>query len=330
MNTGETNWTLGAIARRFALDLHGEDRPVSGVCGLDDDESDRLSFVGSENLLDVAAASSIPAFVTPRGMPVPGKTSLFAEDPELSIAAIAELFVAEPAHQDEDVHPAAVVAADAEIGPGCRIGARAVIGAGCAIGPGSRIHAGTVVHDRVRIGRDCVLHSNVVVREDCRLGDRVIVQPGAVIGGDGYGYVTRGHRHRKIPQLGGVDIGDDVEIGANTTIDRGRFSATRIGRGTKIDNLVMIGHNCRIGEDCLIVSQVGISGSTEVGDRVVLAGQVGVGGHLSIAADVTVLGMGMVAGDIREPGVYAGHPVRPAALWRRAVARFYREARRRH
>ena len=330
MDSGETTWTLGAIAQRFALELHGEDRPISGVCGLTDDEPGRLSYLRSGELLDAAAASSIPAFVTPRGMAVPGKTSLFADDPELSIAAIAELFVREPACQDEDIHPGAVVAADARIGPGCHIGPRAVIGTGCAIGPGCRIHAGAVIHDRVRIGRDCVLHANVVVREDCHLGDRVIVQPGAVIGGDGYGYVTRGHRHRKIPQLGGVDIGDDVEIGANTTIDRGRFSATRIGRGTKVDNLVMIGHNCRIGEDCLIVSQVGISGSTEIGDRVVLAGQVGVGGHLSIAADVTVLGMGMVAGDIREAGIYAGHPVRPAALWRRAVARFYREARRRH
>ena len=143
------------------------------------------------------------------------------------------------------------------------------------------------------------------------------------IGGDGYGYVEHEGEHVKIPQLGRVVLEDHVEVGANSTIDRARFSDTRIGRGTKIDNLVMVAHNVVTGEHCLLVSQVGVSGSTKLGNRVVLAGQVGTVGHVEIADDVTVLGKGGVTKDIREAGIYAGMPLKPARLWRRAMARLY-------
>ena len=143
------------------------------------------------------------------------------------------------------------------------------------------------------------------------------------IGAAGYGYALHEGRHVKIPQLGRVVLEDDVEVGANSTIDRARFHETRVGRGTKLDNLVMLAHNVVTGEDCLLVSQVGVSGSTRLGDRVVLAGQVGTVGHVTVTDDVTVLGKGGITKDIREPGVYAGMPLKPARLWRRAMARLY-------
>jgi len=329
MGASAPTFTLGDLAERFGFELDGpRDLLISGVCGLSDNRPSALSFLTSERLLGDAAASTIPAFLTRSDLKIPAKANLICADPELAITQVAALFVGEPAVQTDLVHPTAIVAADVELGEGCRIGPGAVIGAGVRIGPRTRVHAGAILYDRVQVGADSTLHANVVLREDTVLGDRVLLHPGVVIGGDGYGFIQREGKHLKIPQVGHVEIGDDVEIGANSTVDRGRFSATRIGRGTKIDNLVQIGHNCQIGEGCLIVAQVGIGGSTHVGDGVVLAGQVGVAGHLELVSGVTVLGMGMVTGSLREPGVYAGQPVRPARLWRRAVARFYRDLKR--
>ena len=161
------------------------------------------------------------------------------------------------------------------------------------------------------------------MREDSVLGDRVILQPGVSIGGDGFGFVKHGEEHVKIPQLGHVVLEADVEIGANSTVDRGRFTETRIGRGTKVDNLVMLAHNVTTGSHCLIIAQVGVSGSTTLGNRVTLAGQVGTVGHVKVVDDVTVLGKGGITKDIRKPGVYAGMPLKPARLWRKAMARLY-------
>jgi len=151
----------------------------------------------------------------------------------------------------------------------------------------------------------------------------VVLQPGVVVGGDGFGYIKHHNEHVKIPQLGNVVIESDVEVGANTTIDRARFSHTRIRRGTKIDNCVMVAHNVQIGHRCIIVAQSGISGSTTLGDDVTLAGQVGLVGHINIANNVTLLGQSMATKDIRESGVWAGSPARPAKLWKRAIARLY-------
>ncbi len=203
------------------------------------------------------------------------------------------------------------------------IGPLCVIGADVEIGARTVVQAGSVIMDRVTIGNDCLIHPHCTVREDCSLGDRVVVQPGAVIGGDGFGFVMHDGEHVKIPQLGTVVIESDVEIGANTTIDRGRFTATRIGRGTKIDNGVMVAHNVQVGERCLLVAQSGISGSTRLGDNVVLAGQVGLVGHIDIADNVTLLGQSMATKNINEAGVWAGSPARPAKLWKRAFARLY-------
>lgn len=319
--------TLGAIAIQFELLLHGDaDLPIEGLCGVTDDLPGRLSFVTSGRHARLAAASRIPAFVVKPGALIPGKACLEHPAPEYAMARIATLFERSRYTQAERIHPSAVIHPTAQLGADVQIGPHVAIGAGAAIGAGSVLHAGVVVMDRAVLGEDCELYPHAVVREDCVLGNRVILQPGASIGGDGFGFVTYEGQHIKIPQLGNVVLEDDVEVGANTTIDRGRFTETRVGRGTKIDNLVMLGHNVKTGEACLLVSQVGISGSTKLGDRVTLAGQVGVAGHLQIGDDITVLGQSGITKSLRHPGLYAGMPARPAESWRRATAWLYAES----
>lgn len=331
MSKNNATYSIDALCEAFALTARPRTQApgeILGVCGLSDNMPHHLSFVTDTRLIEEAAQSDIETFVVPAGLDVPGKCNLEAADPELAIAEIAALFSQPPIAQEESIHASAIIGPGCELAADVMLGPQVVIGREVHIGARSRIEAGAVICDRVHIGEDCVVHANAVVREDCRLGHRVILQPNATIGGDGFGYVTRNGHHQRIPQVGHVVLEDDVEVGANSTIDRGRFSATVVRSGTKIDNLVMIGHNCQIGEDCLIVSQVGISGSTRLGKRVVLAGQVGVAGHIELVDDVVALGMTMVSNSIREPGVYAGHPARPVALWRRAVAMFWQNARR--
>ncbi|MEQ8230748.1 MAG: UDP-3-O-(3-hydroxymyristoyl)glucosamine N-acyltransferase [Gammaproteobacteria bacterium] len=316
--------TLSALARHFDADFDGDpELTLHGVCGISDDFPTHLSFVTDAAQHTIAAASRIPAFVTRPGLAVPGKANLFHARPEYLIARIAALFAPSQLGAMQGVHANAVIASSARLAVDASIGANVVIGEDVVIGARTRIFPNVVIMDRCAIGADCIIYPNCTLREDSVLGARVVLQPGVSIGGDGYGYVQHEGRHVKIPQLGHVVLEDDVEVGANSTIDRARFSETRVGRGTKIDNLVMLAHNVVTGTDCLLVSQVGVSGSTRIGNRVTLAGQVGTVGHVTIGDDVVVLGKGGVTKDIREPGVYAGMPIKPAKLWRRAMARLY-------
>ena len=318
------SYRLSEIARQFELEWSGDGAlEIEGVCGLSDDLPDRLSFVNSARHAADAAASQIAAFVTRSDQPVAGKANLFHTEPEYMMARIAGLFARSQLGDARGVHPSAIVALSAALGDDSYIGPNVVVGQHVRIGPRCKIFPNVVIMDRVEIGEDCVIYPNCTLREDSLLGKRVILQPGVSIGGDGFGFVMHEGEHFKIPQLGRVVLEDDVEVGANSTIDRARFSETRIGRGTKIDNLVMLAHNVVTGENCVIVSQVGVSGSTRLGNRVTLAGQVGTVGHVTVADDVTVLGKGGITKDIREAGVYAGMPLKPARLWRKAMARLY-------
>jgi UDP-3-O-[3-hydroxymyristoyl] glucosamine N-acyltransferase len=210
------------------------------------------------------------------------------------------------------VHSTAVVASDAVFDPQkVSIGPHAVIEEGVSIGDGTIIHSGVFVGRGVRMGTDCTLHANAVIKEHCVLGNRVILHSGSVIGSDGFGYEFINKRHQKIEQVGIVQIDDDVEIGSCTTIDRARFGRTWIGEGSKIDNLVQIGHNCILGKHCIIVSQTGISGSTHLGDYVTMGGQVGVIGHLKIGDHVMFKARSVVTKSISEAGTYTGYPARP-------------------
>ena len=317
-------FSLAEIARRFDLEYAGDGAlEIMGVCGLSDDMPNCLSFVCSDKHAALGTHSRIVAFVTRHDLPVAGKATLFHPHPEYMMARIASLFARSQLGAAEGVHPSAIVALSAALGDSSYLGPNVVIGNHVRIGARTRIFPNVVIMDRVVIGDDCIIYPNCTIREDSLLGNRVILQPGVSIGGDGFGFVHHAGEHVKIPQLGRVVLEDNVEIGANSTIDRARFSETRIGRGTKVDNLVMLAHNVVTGENCVIVSQVGVSGSTRLGNRVTLAGQVGTVGHVTVADDVTVLGKGGITKDSREAGVYAGMPLKPARLWRKAMARLY-------
>jgi UDP-3-O-[3-hydroxymyristoyl] glucosamine N-acyltransferase len=320
-------YTIRELANRFHLELDGDAScDIQGVCGLRDNLPDCLSFVSSPKFVRAAKDSQIPAFITQKAFPVEGKINLFSDTPEYAIALVAELFLLPPMVLHEPIHSTAALGRNVQMGDGVRVGPNTVIGSNVTIGADTEIMAGAVVMDYVEIGDGCKIYPNVTIREGCVLRDRVIVQPGAVIGSDGYGFVFHDGQHKKIPQVGNVIIEDDVEVGANCTIDRGRFSNTIVGKGTKLDNLVHVAHNVKVGEHCLIVAQTGISGSTTLGNHVTLAGQTGLVGHIEVADGVTALGQSMISKSIKEPGTtWAGSPAKPAHIWRKAIARFYKD-----
>ena len=255
------------------------------------------------------------------GAAIKGKSNLFHENPDYAISRVATLFQQSSLSFEQQVHPSAVIHESARFGENVKIGPNAVIGADVTIGDNTVIFPNVVVMDSVSIGQDCQIFPQCVIREDCQIGDRVVLHAGVKIGGDGYGFAQYKNENIKTPQLGNVIIESDVEVGSNSTIDRGRFTATRIGAGSKIDNLVMVAHNVQMGKNCLLVSQSGVSGSVVLGDNVTLAGQVGLVGHIKVADKVTFLGQSMVTKDIREAGVWAGSPARPAALWKKLLRR---------
>ncbi|MCB5247171.1 MAG: UDP-3-O-(3-hydroxymyristoyl)glucosamine N-acyltransferase, partial [Candidatus Cloacimonetes bacterium] len=217
------------------------------------------------------------------------------------------------------VMPEAVIGTNVTLGEGISIYPGAVVGNNVTIGDRVVIHPGAVIYDGATIGDDSVIHANAVVRERCRLGKRCKLQPGAVIGSDGFGYAPDGPSYYPIPQIGIVVLEDDVEIGANSTVDRAALEVTLIKRGTKLDNLVQVAHNCQIGEDCMIVSQVGIAGSSKIGNHVTLAGQVGVVGHVSIGDNVIVGAQAGVPSALAPNAYYSGSPAMPHKDWLRVM-----------
>lgn len=232
-------------------------------------------------------------------------------DPYLALARVLERWFAE-IPRPEGLSPEARIDPTAQLGREVRIGAGVTIGAGCRIGDRVTIFEGSYIGPESTLGEGTTIHPNVTIYYRSQIGRRCIVHAGAVIGSDGYGFATSGGKHHKIPQIGLVRIEDDVEIGAGTTIDRAALGETVIGEGTKIDNLVQIGHNVKIGKHCLIVAQVGVAGSTEIGDGCVLGGQAGVGGHLEIGARVQVAAQSAVMKSFDGPATISGTPARPA------------------
>jgi UDP-3-O-[3-hydroxymyristoyl] glucosamine N-acyltransferase len=308
--------TLSELARWVDGDIvrGGLDLSLTGMAALDAAGPHDVSFLGNEKyhgqfLLTHAAAVIVPHGVTdgPEGAAL-----VAVENPSLAFAVVVRHFAAATRKFTPGIHARAFVDPAAVLDPAkVRVQAGAVIMAGAVIGDGSDIGPNSVISEDAIIGKDCRIMANASVREHCVLGDRVILQPGVVIGSDGYGYEFSGGRHVKIDQVGTVEIGDDVEIGANTTIDRARFGKTLVGEGTKIDNLVQIGHNCVIGKHCLIISLTGISGSTRLGDYVTVAGQVGIAGHLTIGSKAILSARTGVTNHLAGGIVYAGNPAKP-------------------
>ena len=233
------------------------------------------------------------------------------EDPSLAFVEVVQLFLPPPVRHEPGIHPTAVVAAEAEIGEGVAIQPHAVIEPGVRVGDRTIIGAHAYLGHGVSIGSDCQLHSSVSVREHCRIGNRVLIHAGVVIGSDGFGFALVEGRHQKIPQVGIVQVDDDVEIGANTTIDRARFGRTWIQEGVKIDNLVQIAHNVVIGKHSLIVAQAGLAGSVTLGNYVTLAGQVGVAGHLRLGDGAIAAAQSGIGRNVEKGEVVWGSPALP-------------------
>jgi len=244
--------------------------------------------------------------------------------PYLAFVAAVELLHPPPPRPAPHVDPSAVIAASARLGPGAVVGPRVVIGERTSIGRDATLHPNVTIYHDVAIGDGFTAHAGVVVREGTRIGDRVVLHAGAVIGSDGFGYLPLPEGVRKIPQIGTVVLEDDVSVGANATVDRAALGATVVGRGTKIDNLVMVAHGCRIGPECLLAAQVGLSGSSTLGARVLLGGQVGLAGHQTVGDRAQVAAKSGVHGDVPAGAVYGGYPASEVRVWRRASAALLR------
>jgi len=317
---------IGELAVRFGCELRGDPAlRVARVATLASAAPGDLSFLANPQYRrQLAACRATVVVLDPASSALFTGAALISANPYVSYARMAALLHPRPrapagVHAQACVDPTAQVAASAAIGPMSVIGARARIGERAQIGPGC------VLGEDVEVGADCQLIARVTLAHGVRLGARVRVHPGAVIGADGFGFARDRDGYVPVPQLGSVRIGDDADIGANTTIDRGAIEDTVIEAGVKLDNQIQVGHNVHIGAHTVIAACTGISGSTRIGARCMIAGAVGIVGHLQICDDVIVTGMSMVARSITTPGTYSGGiPAEPARFWRRLVARLRR------
>ncbi len=307
------SYTVSELAERVGGEVRGDGSvEIHGGASVESGKPGEISFVLSEEFLETALEAQASCLIVPPGLDTGNVPAIVVAEPKLAFARVLRALHPRPA-LPVGVHPSAVVEQAATLGKGVHVGEQASIGAGVRCEDGVTVGAGTVLERGAYIGRDCYLHSRVVVGADCVLGERVELHSGVVVGSDGFGYVSHADGHEKFPQLGTVLIGDDVEIGANTTIDRGALDPTRIGNGTKIDNLVQIAHNVQIGEHCLICAQVGIAGSTVLGNRVIVLGQCAVGDHVTLEDGVVLTPRtGVAPHRTLAAGAYFGAPARPA------------------
>lgn len=318
---------LSELATLTGAELEGDsgDTEITGAAGLDDAATGHVTFLANPRYtpkVNTTQASAIYLSETApmeRQMPI-----LRAKDPYLAYTRALRLFHPEP-RISAQIHPSAVIDETATIADDVCIGACAVVGPSVRIGEGVRIYPNVTIYENVSIGNNSIIHSGAVIRERSQIGARAIIHNNVVVGCDGFGYAKDERRSwLKIPQTGRVVIEDDVEIGAGTTIDRASVGESRIGRGTKIDNLVQIGHSCTIGEDTLLCAQVGLAGSSRIGSRVILAGQAGVAGHLTIGDDVVLTAKSATSHDVPAGKVISGIPAFDNKDWLRSTAAFRR------
>jgi UDP-3-O-[3-hydroxymyristoyl] glucosamine N-acyltransferase len=327
---GTRSLTADAIARLVRGTLAGDGAAtVSGVAPLDRASDADLSFLANGKYAEAALASCAPVLlVSPdlAGVPTRARATIVVPRPHEALLAILPRFYETALPAGHGVHPTARVGRHVTLGEAVAIGPYAVIGDGADLGDRVVVESHAVVGARARIGADSILWPAVVIYPDAQLGNRVLVHAGARVGCDGFGYVPDDGGHRKIPHVGRCVVEDDVEIGANTTIDRGSIDDTVIGQGTKIDNLVHVGHNVRIGRRCLIMAQVGIAGSARVEDDVILAGQVGLSGHLTVGKGARLGAQAGVFGDVPGGETWSGYPARPHRESLRASAALFKLA----
>ena len=301
---------------------------AASIAALDRAAADQLSFCGSAKYGALMAASRAGiVLVSPETakLPSPAPARIVVENPYEALLSLIPRFYRLP-ERAPGVHPSAVIGAGVTLGEAPSIGAHAVVESGAVLGDRVTIGANVVVGRGARLGDDVQLYPGVTIYPNARLGNRVIIHAGARIGSDGFGYVFREGKHAKLPHVGGCILEDDVEVGANTTIDRGSIDDTVVGAGTKIDNLVQIAHNVRIGRLCLLMSQVGVAGSVRIEDGCILAGQVGVSGHHTIGKGATLAAQAGVFGDIPPGETWSGYPARPHKEALRAQAALFKLA----
>lgn len=322
---------LTFTAEQIAGILGGEIRgnaqaAVNDIAGLEDAREGTLCFVNDAKYLHFLPQTKASIVLMSRSIAFEGETPatlILVDNARGAVAQLLQMVSEVLQPRKRGIEQPCFIAEGVSIPEDAYVGAYSYIAAGAVIGKGAQIYPQCYVGENVKIGANSLLYAGVKVYYNCVVGNDCILHAGAVIGADGFGFEPdeKGVNH-KIPQIGNVVIEDDVEIGANTTIDRAMTGTTRIGKNTKIDNLVQIGHNCEVGESCFLCAQVGLAGTTKVGNRCIMAGQVGVAGHLSIP-DGTILGaQSGVAGTIRKPGIYMGSPAIDAAIWRRATVAF--------
>lgn len=315
----------GVLASRLAREcggrLAGPDVELTGMAGLREAAPGQLSFLANSKYAGLLSQTRASCVIAHPSSAIEGLSLIVSDNPYLSFAkAVTFFYNAVRPKAQPGIHPAAVIGGTARIDPSASVGAYAVIEAGARIGAGTVIMPLCYVGRGAEIGDDCLIYPQAAIREDCRVGNRVILHCGAVVGSDGFGYAKDGDKYYKIPQVGNVILEDDVEIGANTAIDRGALGPTVIGRGTKLDNLVQIAHNVKLGQDTAIAAQSGIAGSAEVGDRVVMAGQVGLVGHIRIGNDVTLGAQAGVTKSVPDKTVVSGYPAIPHGQAKRREA----------
>lgn len=318
--------TLRELARQFDLPLlnAGETLSIRGVCALDAGRPEHLAYAaGSTQAAALAHTRAAAVIISPELAEQTTRQVLVAQQPKLAFARIAALFEYQP--EQAGVHPSAVIHAHAHLENGVMVGAHAVIGAGCVLGAGTCIGANATLGDEVHIGANGRIGANVSIHHRVRIGARVCIEANAVIGARGFGLVHNGTGWEQIPQLGAVVLGDDVEIGASSTIDRGTLADTVLENDVRVDNQVHIGHNCHIGAHTVICGCSGIAGSCTIGAQCMIGGGVGIGDHVRIVDGVMITAASQVPHDITEPGAWSStFRAMPAGQWRRLLARFRR------
>ncbi len=298
---------------------------LSGVRPLHDAGPGDLSFFTNPKYRSQLEQTAAGAVIVAEGVEPPGVNLIVCGHPYLAFARSLELFHPSWKPAETGISPQAMVAGGCRLGEGVTVMAQAYVGPGCSLGRGAVIMPGAVLLADVAVGEETVIHPNVTVGRETQIGSRVTIHGGTVLGSDGFGYVPdAGGRQQKIPQVGRVVVEDDVEIGANVTVDRATLGETRICRGAKIDNQVQIAHNVRVGEDNILVAQVGISGSTRLGDGVTIAGQTGVAGHIEIGDGITITARAGVTKSVEGQGVYSGFPLMEHRRWRRVHSAYTR------
>lgn len=308
--------TVGELAEVVAGRVYGDPQTViRGIASIEDAKSGDITFAESPRFLQNAELSSASAILAPEGSApsgasTVGKTVIGVANPRLAFAQLLDLFAPEQ-YAPRGIHETAVIGADFRHGANVSIGAHCVLGENVRLGDNVTIYPLAYLGDDVEIGDNTILYPNVTLQRGSVVGANCAIHSGAVLGADGFGYLTIGGKHRKVPQIGNVSVGDGVEIGSNVTIDRARTGTTRIGSGTKIDNLVHIGHNCEIGENCIIVAQVGLAGGVELGDGAILGGQTGVKEQVKIGARAVLGAQTGVMGDVPAGAFVSGYGAKP-------------------